>query len=213
MEIERRLPEAYGIALFRRCFMSAVLLLCFAITLSACQTAPIGTAPVLSQPSPIHGSTDTPVLPAGETFVPSGETPGLAAEITETPSPTTAPQFSATPLPFGACTNGLAYLGDVNYPDRTKVAPGQPLEKRWRVRNSGQCDWGPEYRFRWTGGTKLAAQDEFALFPAAAGSEAVIVIPMIAPAVPGEYTSDWRAVSPLGVPFGDALYIDIIVAE
>jgi hypothetical protein len=90
--------------------------------------------------------------------------------------------------------------------------PGQRLEKNWKVRNSGQCDWGPEYRFQWTGGTQLAAQDEFALYPAAAGSEAAIVIPMIAPTAPGEYISDWRAFSPLGVAFGDSLYIDIIVA-
>jgi hypothetical protein len=123
-----------------------------------------------------------------------------------------APLFTDTPLPFGACADGLTFLGDVSYPDRTKVAAGQPLEKRWKVRNSGQCDWGPEYRFRWTGGTKFAAQDEFALFPAAAGGEAVIVIPMTAPSAAGEYTSDWRAVSPLGLPFGDPLYIDIIVA-
>lgn len=122
------------------------------------------------------------------------------------------PLFTDSPLPFGACTDNLTFLGDVSYPDRTKVAAGQPLEKRWKVRNSGQCDWGPEYRFRWTGGTKFAAQDEFALFPAAAGSEAVIVIPMTAPNAAGEYTSDWRAVSPLGLPFGDPLYIDIIVA-
>ena len=104
-------------------------------------------------------------------------------------------------------------MGDLTYPDRTKVLPGLPLEKRWKVRNSGLCDWGPEYRFRWIGGTKLAAQDEFALYPAAAGSEAVIAIPMTAPSAPGEYTSDWRAISPLGVPFGDTLYIDIIVTE
>lgn len=123
------------------------------------------------------------------------------------------PVLTGTPLPFGSCSDGLAFMGDLTYPDRTKVLPGLPLEKRWKVRNSGLCDWGPEYRFRWTGGTKLAAQDEFALYPAVAGSEAVIAISMTAPSAPGEYTSDWRAISPLGVPFGDTLYIDIIVTE
>jgi len=137
---------------------------------------------------------------------------GTPAETTAISSPTEYPASTLTPLPFGSCTDGLAFVGDLTYPDRTKVLPGQRLEKSWKVRNSGQCDWGPEYRFRWTGGTHLAAQDEFALYPAAAGGEAAIVIPMIAPTVPGEYTSDWRAVSPLGVLFGDSLYIDIIVA-
>ena len=89
---------------------------------------------------------------------------------------------------------------------------GGDADRAARIPHSGQCDWGPEYRFQWTGGTQLAAQDEFALYPAAAGSEAAIVIPMIAPTAPGEYISDWRAFSPFGVAFGDSLYIDIIVA-
>jgi hypothetical protein len=146
-----------------------------------------------------------------ETISPSEEMPATIAQTTVLPPFTDVPVSTRTPLPFGSCTNGLTFMGDLTYPDRTKVQRGQPLEKRWKVRNSGQCDWGPEYRFRWTGGAKLATQDEFALYPAAAGSEAVIVISMIAPAAPGEHISDWRAFSPLGVPFGDTLYIDIIV--
>jgi hypothetical protein len=172
--------------------------------ISACQASPAGTATTSGGSSP---STTIAVFSAGV-----GNTPtvaGTAAVLFYTE----APALTGTSLPFGSCSDGLAFMGDLTYPDRTKVLPGLPLEKRWKVRNSGLCDWGPEYRFRWTGGTKLAAQDEFALYPAVAGSEAVIAIPMTAPSAPGEYTSDWRAISPLGVPFGDTLYIDIIVTE
>jgi hypothetical protein len=152
------------------------------------------------------------VFSVQETPLTSEEITGAAAETPAISSPTEFPVSTLTPLPFGSCTDGLTFMGDLTFPDRTKVLPGQRLEKNWKVRNSGQCDWGPEYRFQWTGGTQLAAQDEFALYPAAAGSEAAIVIPMIAPTAPGEYISDWRAFSPLGVAFGDSLYIDIIVA-
>ncbi len=118
----------------------------------------------------------------------------------------------ASPIPAGACSDNLTFMGDLTYPDRARVLPDQQLEKRWKVRNSGLCDWGPEYRFRWVGGTALSSKQEFALFPAVAGSEAVIAVLLTAPAQPGEYISNWRASSPLGVAFGDTLYIDIVVS-
>jgi hypothetical protein len=198
----RRIPVA----------VSAAFFFFLMIPLAACQSAPSRPtipSPQEGQPSP---TADAALLPAQATLSAPEAATGSATEPAILPSPTEYPVSTATPLPFGACTNGLAFLGDTTFPDRTKVLPGQPLDKSWKVRNSGQCDWGPEYRFAWTGGYHLAAQDAFALYPAAAGSEAEIVIPMIAPTAPGEYTSDWRAVSPLGVPFGDSLYIDIIVA-
>lgn len=195
-----------------RAAASFIFLLFLTILLSACQIAPSRTSPGASQENQDSPTKAATVFSAQETLLPSEEMTGTTAEMTAISSPTEFPVSTLTPLPFGSCTDGLTFMGDLTFPDRTKVLPGQRLEKSWKVRNSGQCDWGPEYRFRWTGGTHLAAQDEFALYPAAAGGEAAIVIPMTAPTVPGEYTSDWRAVSPLGVPFGDSLYIDIVVA-
>jgi hypothetical protein len=213
MEIDRPPPGPGATGHFGRGAVSIAILFYLAIPLSACQTAPSGPLPAVSEMNPSTPSTAATIFSARETRSPDDGTAGTAAETEGISFPTVVPLLTGTPLPFGTCIDGLAFMGDLTYPDRAKVAPGQPLEKRWKVRNNGQCDWGPEYRFRWMGGTKLASQDEFALYPAAAGNEAVIVIPMVAPAVAGEYTSDWRAFSPLGVPFGDALYIDIIVVE
>ena len=209
--MENHRPSPGSGRIFHR-INTALFLVCLVIPLSACQSSSSLPSPAASsetQGSPTTAaavfSVQATVLSIEAVTDTSPETPALA-------SPTDFSGSTATPLPFGSCTNGLTFIGDLTFPDRTKVLPGQPLEKSWKVRNSGQCDWGPEYRFRWTGGTHLASQDEFALYPAAAGGEATIAIPMIAPTVPREYTSDWRAVSPLGVPFGDSLYIDIIVA-
>ena len=102
-------------------------------------------------------------------------------------------------------------MGDLTYPDKVKVLAGQPLEKRWKVRNSGTCDWGPDYRFRWISGSLPATQAEQALNPAVGGSEAVVAIRLTAPAAEGEYISWWQAVSPSGVLFGDMLSVDLIV--
>jgi hypothetical protein len=148
--------------------------------------------------------------------IPSSE---MTAEFTPPPAATArVPDESADTIPaasqpaFGSCSDNLIFMGDLTFPDRAPVLAGQALEKKWKVRNGGLCDWAPEYRFRWVGGTVLSARREFALFPAAAGSEAVVSIMLTAPLIPGEYVSSFRAFSPLGVAFGDTLYIDVIVA-
>ena len=177
--------------------------------LAACQTGPAGT----SEPGTDPSSQGAGAVPAVSSQYKSPET---ADESGGTPveSPPADTFFSTvTPLPFGSCSDNLSFMGDLTYPDRTRVLPGQPLEKRWKVRNSGLCDWGPEYRFRWVGGTALSTQQEFALFPAVAGSEAVITVLLTAPVSPGNYISNWRAFSPLGIAFGDTLYIDVVVSS
>jgi hypothetical protein len=202
MTIGRTAPGPVKFPRFWNGGLPTLVLLGLPLLISACRASPAGTA------TTSEGSTPSTSIAVSSVGV--GNTPAIPG-TTAVLFPTEVPALTGTPLPFGSCSDGLAFMGDLTYPDRTKVLPGLPLEKRWKVRNSGLCDWAPEYRFRWTGGTKLATQDEFALYPAVAGSEAVIAIPMTAPSAAGEYTSDWRAFSPLGVPFGDTLYIDIIV--
>ncbi len=161
----------------------------------------------------------------GEEISPSQpvSTDVLSAGITETIPlenllATEAPDFPPTAaLPAaaiaGPCLDGLAYMGDLTYPDKGKVLPGQPLEKQWKVRNSGSCDWGPDYRFRWINGSLPSDQAEEALYPAVAGSEAVITIHLTAPIAAGEYVAWWQAISPGGMPFGEMLSIDVIVTQ
>jgi hypothetical protein len=176
------------------------------ILLSACQTGQFGTIPTgLAQAAQ---STQAIYVLASQVF--STETATESGMIlTDTPLDLAA---DATQPAFSSCTDNLTFMGDLTYPDRSPVLPGQPLEKRWKVRNSGSCDWGPEYRFRWVGGAALSPRQEFALFPAVSGSEAVISVLLTAPLGPGEYISSWRAFSPLGVVFGDTLYIDVVIS-
>jgi hypothetical protein len=180
--------------------------------LTACQAA---------GPSPAPAGTQTGFQETGAGLAVFSPNPSsaYAAEIIPTPAATALPpDDSAATLPpatqpaFGSCSDNLVFMGDLTYPDRAPVLPGQILEKEWKVRNGGTCDWGPEYRFRWVGGAELSARKEFALFPAAAGSEAVIAIALTAPLARGEYISSFRAFSPLGIAFGDTLYIDVVVS-
>jgi hypothetical protein len=182
------------------------------VLLSACRTTGPDSAPTANSQVVSESG-------AGLTAVSPGISLTLTAESAPGPTATVfVPDGSAEAIPpatqaaFGSCADNLVFMGDLTYPDRAQVIPGQALEKQWKVRNAGRCDWGPEYRFRRVGGAVLSAREEFALYPAAAGSEAVISIPLTVPLAPGEYISSFRAFSPLGVAFGDTLYIDVVVA-
>lgn len=121
----------------------------------------------------------------------------------------------ATPTytPEPACEPNLAYLADVTVPDGTVFAPNEEFVKTWRVDNNGTCNWDEGYRIRLTSGAAMGVDEEQALFPARAGSEAEISITFIAPSEAGVYQSTWKAVDPEGNAFGELFYVEIQVAE
>ncbi|MBN1439743.1 MAG: hypothetical protein JW929_10065 [Anaerolineales bacterium] len=181
-----------------------------ALLLSACRAG-------AAEPDPDGALTANGIAPtvSAALQIPS---PDAGRQTANTPGPATSetgPPEAGSPQTtrpaFPSCADNLVFLADLTYPDRTPVLAGTPLEKSWRVRNSGNCDWGPEYRLRWIGGAELSAKREFALYPAVAGSEAVVSILLTAPLAPGEVVSRWRAHSPLGIAFGDTLYIDVVI--
>jgi hypothetical protein len=192
---------------------TASVLLPFALFLSACRNGQSGPAEAGSAQAE-QGITAVYYIASLESS--PAWTPDAGPESTGTlfglPEAETGVP-AATPISGLLCSDNLTFMGDLTYPDSSQVLPGLAIEKRWKVRNSGSCDWGPEHRFRWTGGAVLSPQQEFALFPAEAGSEAVIAVLLTAPVRPGRYISNWRAFSPSGVAFGDTLYIDIVVSS
>ncbi|MBM4421773.1 MAG: hypothetical protein FJ030_00095 [Chloroflexi bacterium] len=142
-------------------------------------------------------------------------TPTAAVVIaTRTPQPgfTLLPSTPIAPAPTPTpCVNDAAFLSDVTVPDFSQLAPGATIDKRWAVKNTGSCDWNSSYRLAFIEGNQMSAAGEHALFPAKAGSEAVLQVNMIAPDVPGEYTGRWQLRDPNGSPFGPVLFIKITV--
>jgi hypothetical protein len=130
------------------------------------------------------------------------------ATVTPRPSPTPE-EPTATPLP--PCSASLRYLGDITYPDGTLVSPGQRIQKQWLVENNGSCDWERGHRLKLVGGFPLGVFGEVALYPARAGTQAVIEIDFTAPLEAGLYRTAWQAFNPDGAPFGDAVYMEIVV--
>lgn len=130
------------------------------------------------------------------------------ASATPRPSPTPE-EPTATPPP--PCVPSLRYLGDITYPDGTLVSPGQRIQKQWQVENNGSCDWQAGYRLKLVGGFPLGVFGEVALYPARAGSQAIIEITFTAPPAPGPYRSAWQAFDSNGNPFGDVVYMEVMV--
>lgn len=111
------------------------------------------------------------------------------------------------------CTNNLVYITDITIPDGTEVTPGTVLDKQWEVENQGTCNWNENYRLKLIAGTEISTPAERALIPARSGTRAIINIQLPAPAEPGNYHSAWQAYSPSGEPFGDPIFIEIVVSE
>lgn len=165
------------------------------ILLAGCGAPPPTYLPPTTAPSATPTLTSTPLPP----------TPTLSP----TPTVTASPEPSATPLP--PCTASLDFISDLTVPDGTAVLPGSPIDKQWLVQNNGTCDWHSAYRLRLVFGDPLGASPEQALYPARAGAQAVLRILFTAPLTPGTYRSGWQAFTPNGDPFGEPVFIEIVV--
>jgi hypothetical protein len=145
--------------------------------------------------APRAGPSPTPVWPEAVTAPP-------VAALPAAPSQTPAAQ---------GCTPDARFVQDLTVPDGTVVAPGETIDKRWEVLNSGTCDWGPGYRLARLGADPLEGPAELALYPARAGAVAIWQVLLTAPSAPGEVVSRWQARAPDGQLFGDEVYLVVVV--
>lgn len=153
---------------------------------------------VLSSKRAAPDSTEIP------TFLPAT----LMPTRTLTPIP---PPTQPVPPNTPDCTNILSYISDLTYPDGSQVAAGSLVSKEWLVDNSGTCNWGEGYSFQLIAGDELGLTTEQPLVNSKAGNQAVVKLDFTAPRDPGNYRSEWQAFSPDGYPFGDSLYLEIVV--
>jgi len=152
-------------------------------------------------------ATSTPAAKAtAQPFRPAGETQAATPEADVTPTSEATP-----PPPTPVCMDDLKWITDVTIPDGTEVGAKSTLDKRWEVKNAGNCNWDDHYRLRLKAGPGMNAAQEQLLYPARAGSNAVIRIVFEAPSEPGQYRSAWQAYNAEGQPFGDPIFIDIVV--
>ena len=109
--------------------------------------------------------------------------------------PTAVPTRTPTPLPTPTAlpseanrTDIMGFIDDVNYKDGFEAEPGQVIDKQWRVKNAGTCNWGPGYTLRVTNAdNELNLQESYDLHPALAGTDLTLRLIFTAPEEPGEY--------------------------
>ena len=148
-----------------------------------------------------------------ETEQPTPYRPPTVAVPTQPPVPTsTALPPTATPA-LPPCQDNLTFKEDLTVLDGTYVDRNVVLDKRWKVENSGTCNWDENYRFVLVDGPAMDTNPEQALFPARSGAEVVIRLVFIAPDEPGLYRSAWQAINPNGEAFGELIFIEIIVND
>jgi hypothetical protein len=177
----------------RSALQSAVRFLlaaCLATGLAACRAS----GPAIPTPEPI-----------GNVY-----RPPTAAPATPTARPT-KPTADLRPTSTPECSNVLAYLEDLTIPDGSTVQAGAPVDKRWRLENSGTCNWDARYRLRLIAGPSLGVPSEQALYPARSGTQFTLQIIITAPTEPGTYRSAWQAYDPQGQAFGDPFFVEILV--
>lgn len=158
--------------------------------------------------------------PAPTPFIPpTNPAPLIEPTLIIIPTPSTPPQIQVIPLPTVIptpdqtdCVNSLTFVEDLTIPDNSFVPFGSSIDKQWLVANSGTCNWTSAYRLRRIGGAALGAPDELALYPAKSGAQVTLQIAFTAPFEEGVYESAWQAFDPNGQPFGDPVYIRILVS-
>ena len=135
------------------------------------------------------------------------------AAIAITVAATEAPTVSPTPTPTPACLNNSVFITDVTVPDGTLVAPGQSLNKIWRVRNTGTCAWSSRDVLAFVGGVPMTTTTTVAVSNTAPGATADLLVGIIAPANPGLHSGSWRMRATNGAFFGPTLTVNLNVAS
>jgi hypothetical protein len=136
-----------------------------------------------------------------------GETPLYTQIVVQNPQP--------------ACVYRAAFLGDMSVPDNSPIAAGAPFIKIWRVRNDGNCAWGPGsalHSLVFLGGNQMNAPTQVEIPTVVQPGQAVeLSVPLVAPNLAGTYRNEWKLKvdnGPLiGVgPSGQSpLYVQIVV--
>ncbi len=130
-----------------------------------------------------------------------------------TPAAVTSTPTAASPQPTSSgCTNSAAFITDVTVPEGALFTPGQTFNKVWRVRNSGTCIWGNGYQLAFVGGQAMSLSTSTAVTNTMAGTNADLVVPMVAPSTAGVHLGQWRLKTPGGAFFGPTLTASLNVS-
>lgn len=186
------------------------LVVLFALILSSCAPEPVPAAPLLEPTGTIPASPSPTKEASTATSLPSPRPTPLPTD-TATPA---IPAYldSDGPLAAVAC-NESAYVSDVTVEDGAILSPGQIFTKTWKLKNIGTCTWRKAYSMTFVSGDDMQGSDTEIRKPVGPGQMTEISLSLIAPDTEGTYTGYWTLADKTGTPFGEKVYVQILVSD
>ncbi|MEA3396850.1 MAG: protein kinase, partial [Chloroflexota bacterium] len=129
--------------------------------------------------------------------IPTATATALVVPATVTPTPELAGITATVTI---ACTPRSEVLRIYISPPEAIVPPETALIAYITLRNGGDCAWPADVYLAFTSGEQLGAPHTLNLAPLATGEQLQALLPLRAPAEPGEYTSVWEVYLPDGRP-------------
>jgi hypothetical protein len=144
--------------------------------------------------------------------------PSLTATLLPTAEPTQTP--TATPSLTATLTTGTPEEGSYqaewvsqSIADDTIFAPGETFTMTWQMKNVGTSAWAADFMLRYYSGDAFGAPKEVPLGIEVPPGEIVdITLKMKAPAIPGNYRSDWVLATASRSNFKEPVFLKITVA-
>lgn len=147
-------------------------------------------------------------------------TPTATMAPTNTPQPSATSNLSPTPSQTPVTVTPVSTTGDrarwvsQSVQDGTRFAPGETFTMTWRLQNAGTSTWTTDYRLRFYSGDPFGATKEIILDREVKPNETVdITIQMKAPAVAGDYRSDWVMSTESRRNFNEPVFLKITVGK
>ncbi|MEN4041030.1 MAG: NBR1-Ig-like domain-containing protein [Anaerolineaceae bacterium] len=131
---------------------------------------------------------------------------------TSTPPPTatgfTLPTFTPTLTPTPTRTVDKALWIKQSPVDGAILSPGQDFDMTWTIKNIGANSWTQKYSFAYARGANIHKQDRMTLNRPVGVDETVdLVVDMVAPNEPGEYSTAWRLINDTGRAFYTVTFV------
>lgn len=148
-------------------------------------------------------------------------TPSPSPTMTLTPTRDLVPELSPSPSLQITLVAGTPVTSTIDQAqwvsqtiqDETVFAPGETFTMTWRLKNVGTSTWTAAYLLRFYSGDDLGAPEEIPLGQVVApNAEVDISLQMTAPAIEGDYRSDWVLSNESRSNFNDPIFLKITVA-
>lgn len=160
----------------------------------------------------LHYSGQQGIVTAGPTNATLNEVPHVWYNVSWSTAPTSG--WSAEEGLDKVLTDGASFVSKT-ISDNTTMTPGQNFTQVFRMRNSGTTTWTPganDYTLNFVSGSQMGAPSYVTLTSSVSpGNEVDISITMTAPTNPGTHTGNWRMNNSSSIPFGDQVWVQIVV--